>query len=104
MGRGSAWSWLHHQGEAGEFFLHALEVAADGLEPGGCGASLGAGNAVAATAKEGADELAGLPGVKAGLPEFFAERGEIGGREGLGSGYQGRPLRYAGSFPGLVAD
>ena len=43
------------------------------------------------TAEKGADEIAELPGVKAGLPELFPEDGEVRLGKGLGSGLQGQP-------------
>lgn len=82
---------LHHQSEAGELFLHALEIAADDLKPASRGAGFAVGDAVAACDQKGADEFTCLPGVEAGFSELFAERGKVRGGKGLGSWFQGRP-------------
>lgn len=82
---------LHDESEAGEFFLHAPEVAAERFNTGRSCASFAVGDTVAATTEEGANQFASLPGVETGLLQFFAKTGEISRGEGIGGRLQGDP-------------
>src|ERR1035437_4212242 len=71
----------HNEGEFFELFLHGLERAGGGFNPPGDTARGVVGDAVSTHVEERADEFCCLPGVQAGLHEFLAQGGEIGGGE-----------------------
>jgi hypothetical protein len=76
--------WLNHMADyitrasfSSSSCMHCREQPTDSMREAAPRAAM-VGDAVAATAEEGADELAGLPGVEAGLHELLAQGGEVG--------------------------
>jgi len=69
---------LHDLRDLLELFLQTWQRAGDRLHSEGRSAGVLGGDAVAASSKEAADQIGGLPGVEARLHQVFTQTGEIG--------------------------
>src|SRR5215469_16706161 len=68
---------LHDQSDLFELLLHTLDVIAEGLEARRCIACGVVGDAISAPREIDADEICGLPGIKARVQKLFAQTREI---------------------------